>query len=113
MKHLACMLLLFCMALTVDALGEGVPETNFVAKGQLEVLASAPKWWHIKLPPKTGDVTFGQKVKVLDRKSHNTLLGQQEWFYIEVPPVSNGQLPMTGWVLGRNDGQMLLQPASP
>lgn len=110
-RQVACMLLLCCIGLAVDTFAQ---QTDFVARERLQVRASAPKWWHLRLPRETGHVvTTGQQVRVLDRVSHNTLLGQQVWFYIEVPPSDpNEQEPATtGWVLGKNDGHTLLQPA--
>ena len=110
-RQVACMLLLCCIGLAVDTFGQ--EGTDFVAREKLEVLASAPKWWHLRLPRETGRVVAtGQQVRVLARVSHNTLLGQQVWFYIEVPPSDpdEQESAMTGWVLGKNDGQTLLQP---
>ena len=61
-RQVACMLLLCCTGLAV----EGIAQDTYTARQELNVLTRAPRWWHLSLPPETGEViSSGDEVSVL------------------------------------------------
>lgn len=122
--RIACAMLLGCLCPMVPASAQSADlpvGTVAIAAAALAMHASAPQWWSWSLPEETGKLEANQPVEVLNKISHNTLLGQDKWFLVR--KICEGDQAgandsdrckeKTGWVLGSDNGQSLLTPTPP
>ena len=110
MKTLAGATLLGCLAFAIPAFPQGFEPLvgkTVTPTVPLEMHTDAPKWWSWKLPETTKEtLQVGQPVQVLEHKSHNTLLGQDDWYLVRTVVGSNDPA-ISGWVLGNDGGHSL------
>lgn len=117
MRPFALAILFLCPQLAIPASAQTITTGSSVPPAiDLLLYPRAPSWWNLFLSSPTGTLEANQPVTVLQRRSHNTLLGQDEWFLVETrcnaddPDPQQDCTELSGWIQGIDDSLSHLTP---
>ena len=115
-----CLMTFFgCFGFATPALAQG-PDLSIgsiaIAPLGLKIYPKAPSWLSFWLPNSSRELKPNQHVELLGERSYNTIFGQDKWFRVRPCNTITDKGQCTewaegGWVLGKDDGNLLLDPS--